>query len=74
MIEYHGGFGLLWYIFPVDCLVGVILVELVFFPAKKPKMTAGRWCMVGYSKREIRRPTFLEKSIRLSEYQNIISA
>ena len=36
--------GLLWYIFPVDCLVGVILVELVFFFAKKPKMTAGRWC------------------------------
>ena len=28
--------GLLWYIFPAECLVGVFLVEL-FFPAKKPQ-------------------------------------
>ncbi len=34
--------GFLWYIFPAECLVGVFPVEL-FFPAKNPKMNAGRW-------------------------------
>ncbi len=34
---YRGEFGgLLWYIFPAECLVGVFPVEL-FFPAKKPQ-------------------------------------
>ena len=32
-----GSEGLLWYIFSVECLVGVFLVELVFFPPKSPR-------------------------------------
>ena len=37
--------GLLWYIFPVERLVGLFRVNF-FFPPKKPKMTAGmRWCL-----------------------------
>ena len=32
-----GSEGLLWYIFSVECLVGVFLVELVFFPPKRQR-------------------------------------
>jgi hypothetical protein len=40
--------GLLWYIFSVECLVGVFFLELIFSHQKgpRPKMSAGRWCPV----------------------------